>query len=80
MSSSPFQPDWRLDPPDAMAIHVRMALHRRGIKWGEALAADEQWSDLCADIIEGMAKDHISPIVLLEQPREWDDIGALIST
>ena len=67
----PFQPSWRLDPPDALAVVIRIALHRRGVVWGDALATDEQWHEMCAEIIAMMAHG-ISPMALVEMPRLWD--------
>jgi hypothetical protein len=67
-----FRPDWRLDPPDALAVHLRLAMHRRGIKWGDCLATDEQWSAMCTEIIDGLASDSISPLTLQAQPRAWE--------
>jgi hypothetical protein len=70
--TAPFHPDWRLDPPDALAVVMRIALHRRGVEFGDALATDEQWSDMCSEIIAAMATG-ISPMQLVELPREWDE-------
>lgn len=67
----PFQPDWRLDPPDALATHLRIALHRRGVKLGKNLETDEQWTAMCAEIIAAMGQG-ISPMKLVELPRPWD--------
>lgn len=67
----PFQPDWRLDAPDALAVHLRIALHRRGIDCS-SMTTDEQWSDLAAEIIDGMRLDRISPMRIIEVAREWD--------
>lgn len=68
----PFQPDWRLRLPDALAVVLRIALHRRGVKLGDALATDEQWSEMCAEIISDMGTG-ISPMMLVELPRAWDN-------
>lgn len=70
--SLPFQPDWRLEPPDALATVLRIAMLRRGIEWGETLATDDQWHDMCAEIIDQMEHDEISPIWFVPQPRTWD--------
>lgn len=67
----PFQPDWRLDAPDALATHLRIALHRRGVECRENLATDEQWREMCVEIIEAMGEG-ISPMKLVELPRPWD--------
>lgn len=68
----PFQPDWRLPPPDALAVVLRLALLRRGVSFGDALATDEQWSEMCSEIIRDMGTG-ISPMRLVELPRAWDN-------
>lgn len=70
----PFQPDWRLDPPDALATVLRIALHRRGVTPGPNLETDEQWTSMCEEIIQGMETSSINPIKLVEMPRKWDKV------
>lgn len=78
-ANEPFEPDWRLPPPDALATIMRIALHRRGVKWGDALATDEQWTEMCGEIIDQMEHDTISPIKLVELPRHWDNLATIIT-
>lgn len=72
MPSDEFQPDWRLPPPDALAVHIKIALHRRGVSWGDKLSTDEQWRQMCVEIISGIVYDRISPMMIVEIPRTWD--------
>jgi hypothetical protein len=68
----PFQPDWRLPPQDALATHIQLALTRRGISLAGKLDTDEQWSQMCLEIVNGLSQDAISPCVIVEMPRDWD--------
>jgi hypothetical protein len=70
--TEPFEPDWRLSPHEALATHVRIALHRRGIGCAGKLDTDEQWSQMCLEILKGLANDRISPCRLVELRRDWD--------
>lgn len=72
MSAEPFQPDWRLDPPDALAVVLRIALHRRGVACSGLLAGDDAWWRALAEEIIQMMGDGISPMKLVELPRPWD--------
>lgn len=67
-----FQPDWRLPPQDALAVHIRIALQRRGIDWKGKLDTDERWSRIGLEIINGLMRDTISPCKIVELPRAWD--------
>lgn len=73
MTSTEFQPDWRLPPHDALATHIRIALHRRGIDWSGKLDTDERWSRMALEIINGLKRDTISPCKIVETPRTWDE-------
>lgn len=68
----PFQPDWRLGAAAALAVHVRMALHRRGVDWTGKLDTDERWESMCREIINNLKSDTISPCGIVELPRRWD--------
>ena len=68
----PFQPDWRLAPSGALATVLQIALHRRGVMVGDKLETDEQWDEMCSEIIRMMEQSKISPMRLVELPRTWD--------
>ena len=69
--SKPFQPDWRLDQPAALANVLQISLHRRGVRFGDMLSTDEQWAEMCEDII-AMIGTGISPMKMVDLPRSWD--------
>lgn len=54
-----FNPNWKLLPADELAVHLKLALTRRSVEWGETLHTDEQWSEMSGEILEGLRNDAI---------------------
>jgi hypothetical protein len=67
-----FRPDWRLSPSAALATHIRLAMHRRGISCAGNLDTDEQWEMMALEVINGLRRDAISPCQIVELPRTWE--------
>ena len=47
-----FKPDWKLGPADALAVQMRLALHRRGMAIPKTLYTDDAWLEMCQEIID----------------------------
>lgn len=62
-----FDPNWKLSPVDALAVHLKVALTRRSVSWGTALFTDEQWAEMCQEIIDGVNGDKTADALIIAQ-------------